>query len=151
MLISDADLPLGTRHDTEFALALVLVGAAVRESMHAGRPVPLPNSGTCCASASIQVVVGDVRLTMAVKVKVVVRIPRSEDPRLAQAYPAARLPQLLGKLTAATHQGGMVATFTCTGLPGLVEYFSMKPVYMTMPPSLNVSNQGLSQFLSHLA
>lgn len=59
VLHDEADLPHAVGHKLEFSPCLVLLGAAVREHVHAGHPVFLPSGGSRSTSVFTQIVVGD--------------------------------------------------------------------------------------------
>ena len=59
VLDDEAGLPHTVGRTPEVAHSLVLLGAAVRAHVHAGRPVSLLSGSSCCTSVSTQIVVGD--------------------------------------------------------------------------------------------
>ena len=60
MVLDDKTKPPHTiGQKPEAAPTLVLLGASIREHVHAGGPVSFPSGGNCIISGPIQVVVGD--------------------------------------------------------------------------------------------
>lgn len=80
--------PSALRCPTRSGCPSVLLGAATRAHMHAGRPVFLMGGGSCYFPLSVQLVVGHHAKGMLVQAEVVVLVFRGKGPGLRRARPA---------------------------------------------------------------